>query len=322
MSMIRWLILYSGNRAMIGLFNINHYQIDTSKFSNLLHDSIVQEFECAFAEYVGAKYAAFANSASSLLFVSLLKYNTTINIPSTIPPVVPNILINTGNKIRFYDDTEWVGHYYNLHDNIFDSAQQVSRDQYKNLKDDNAVMIFSFYPTKPVGSCDGGMVVSNNKQTIDWYKMMVLNGMRYTENTWERKHIAAGYKMHGTSIQAFIANENLKKLDHKNEKLTEICDTYNKRFDCNNTSRHLYRIRVSDNKQFISTMKQEGIICGLHYHHCHDKLFYGCCEDERLSLSETESKTTVSLPFHELLTDQEINKVIQNVRKLANVYRS
>ena len=39
---------------MINLFHINNYTIDTSKFSNLLHDSIVQEFECAFAEYVGA----------------------------------------------------------------------------------------------------------------------------------------------------------------------------------------------------------------------------------------------------------------------------
>ena len=94
MSMIRWLILYSGNRAMIKLFNVNHYEIDTSRFSNLLHDEVVTDFEHKFAEYVGAKHACSANSASSLLFLALSKLSTTISIPSTIPPVVPNVIIN------------------------------------------------------------------------------------------------------------------------------------------------------------------------------------------------------------------------------------
>ena len=112
-------------------------------------------------------------------------------------------------------------------------------------------MIFSFYPTKPVGSCDGGMVVSDDKDTIDWYRMMTLNGMHFSENNWDRKHVAAGYKMHATSIQAYLANENLKKLDKKNERLGEISVVYNGAFGYNNTSRHLYRVRVSNNKKFI-----------------------------------------------------------------------
>ena len=86
---------------MINLFNINHYTIDTSKFSNLLHDSIVQEFECAFAEYVGAKYACSANSASSLILLALNGLRTTIDLPSTIPIVVPNMVVNSGNQIDF-----------------------------------------------------------------------------------------------------------------------------------------------------------------------------------------------------------------------------
>ena len=58
---------------MIKLFHINNYDINTSRFSNLLHDDVVNEFEQNFADYVGAKYACSANSASSLLFLSLLK---------------------------------------------------------------------------------------------------------------------------------------------------------------------------------------------------------------------------------------------------------
>ena len=302
---------------MISLFSINDYQIDTSKFSNLLHDPIVHKFEQSFAEYVGAKYACSANSASSLLFLSLVNLNTTIRIPSTIPPVVPNVIINSGNKIEFYDDIEWVGGSYKLHENIIDSAQEVTRNQYKTHGDPLAQMIFSFYPTKPVGGCDGGMVVSDDKDTIDWYKMMTLNGMHFSENNWDRKHVAAGYKMHATSIQAYIANENLKKLDKKNERLDEISVAYNAAFRYNNTSRHIYRVRVNNNKQFIEEMKQCGIVCGIHYGHCHNKPFYGWEGD--LPASEKESLETVSLPFHEKLTDRDIREVIKHVKRLANI---
>ena len=266
---------------MINLFNINHYTIDTSKFSNLIHDDVVHEFEYAFAEYVGAKYACSANSASSLIFLALIGLRTTIDLPSTIPIVVPNMVINSGNQIRFYDDVEWVGHKYKLYENkyqeltVIDSAQEVTRNQYRDHGDPNAVMIFSFYPTKPVGGCDGGMVVSDNKNAIDEYRMMTLNGTKLNENSWERNHLAAGYKMHATSLQAYIANENLKKLDHKNKRLSEICGIYNHYLDYDNTSKHLYRIRVNNNKQFISDMEKKGINCGIHYRHCHDKQFYG-----------------------------------------------
>ena len=302
---------------MIELFNIPSYIIDTSKFSNLLHDEIVQEFECRFAEYIGAKYACSANSASSLLFLSLIKYNETINIPSTMPIVVPNAIVTTGNRVRFYNDTDWVGHCYHLHDNIFYSAQDVRRHQYQDLNNDDAIMVFSFYPTKPVSGCDGGMVVSNNKEYIDYYKTMTMNGTNFAVNNWDRKHTVAGYKMYCNSFQAYIANENLNKLDHKNDALDEIRTVYNRCLGYNNTSRHLYRIRVPDNVSFIDAMKKEGIVCGIHYRHCHDKSFYEFTD--KLTISEKESKQTVSLPFHENLNQQDIDKVVYNVRKLADI---
>jgi len=303
---------------MIKLFNTPNYKIKTKIFTNLLHDEVVNQFEENFAKYVGAKYACMANSASSLIFLALLKYKTTINIPSIIPPVVPNVIVNSGNVINFYDDINWVGSYYKLHDNIYDSAQQVSRNQYRLLNDDNAIMIFSFYPTKPVPSCDGGMVVSNNKDLVDYFKIMTMNGMQYNQDSWKRKQITAGYKMHPNSIQAYIANKNLSNLDEKNERLNEIKDIYNQEFNYTNTSNHLYRIRVSDNNNFIEKMKLKGIQCGIHYGCCHDKLFY-TNKKFKLPLSELEEKITVSLPFNETLSRKQVLRVIGNVKKLENI---
>ena len=57
---------------MIKLFNPENFNIDTAKFSNLLHGEIVNEFENSFANYVGAKYACSVNSATNAIFLIFL----------------------------------------------------------------------------------------------------------------------------------------------------------------------------------------------------------------------------------------------------------
>ena len=86
---------------MIQLFNVSNHNIDTSKFSNLLHDNIVSEFEEKIAKYVGAKYACSVNSATNAIFLSLLNKNIRVKLPSMIPPVVANAIITSGNHIEF-----------------------------------------------------------------------------------------------------------------------------------------------------------------------------------------------------------------------------
>ena len=159
---------------MIQLFNLNNHIIDTSKYSNLLHDGIVTKFENTISNYVGAKYAVTFNSATSALFLALLDKNTTITIPSMIPPVVLNSIITSGNKHDFIDDINWVGDSYVLHDfgdyKIVDSAQKLEKNQFKNECNPQDLMIFSFYPTKPIGGCDGGMILSGRKGSIQLNK--------------------------------------------------------------------------------------------------------------------------------------------------------
>lgn len=297
---------------MINLFYLPNYKIDTSKFSHLLHDKIVQEFEQNFCEYVGAKYACSINSATNAIFLAFLNKNITVNVPSIIPAVVCNALITSGNKINFVDNIEWVGDSYVLHDfgnyKIIDSAQKVERGQFLKEANDDDLMFFSFYPTKPIGSCDGGIIVSNNKEKIQWFKEACLNGMSYAENNWDRKIKFSGYKMYMNSIQAFIANENLKKLDKKNEKLTEIRDFYNRFFNLNNKSQHLYRINVKNRESFIKEMNRNKIQTGIHYTALHQNEIYS---KEKIYLRKTEEEeaTTVSIPYNEKLNKKDIEFV-------------
>lgn len=306
---------------MINLFHLPHYKIDSSQFSHFLHDKIVEEFENNFCEYVGAKYACSMNSATNSIFLIFLNKGLEVKIPSMIPPVVCNALITSGNKINFIDNTEWVGNSYVLHDfgyyKIIDSAQKVYRNQFVKEASDDDLMFFSFYPTKPVGSCDGGIIVSNNKEKIQWFKEACLNGMSFAENNWERKIKFPGYKMYMNSFQTYIANENLKKLDKKLEKLSSVRQKYNKHFGLTNTSDHLYRINVSNRKEFMEAMKINGIQTGIHYNALHLNPVYSN-KIQSLHKSELEEKTTISIPFNEKMTNKDVKYVCEMVDKYAN----
>lgn len=305
---------------MITLFNIPSYKIDTADFSHLLHGQIVEDFESQFCEYVGARYACSINSATNAIFLTFLNKNLTVDVPSIIPPVVCNGLITGGNKINFVDNIEWVGDSYILHQfedyKVIDSAQKVERNQFALEANDEDLMIFSFYPTKPIGSCDGGIIVSNDLEKIKMFKESTLNGMTFSEHNWDRKIKFPGYKMYMNSIQAQIAANNLEKLDDKNDKLAEICHRYNKGFNLNNTSNHLYRIYVENRDQFIQSMKDEGIQTGIHYEALHENEVYNPGYLD-LPLSSEEGRTTISLPFHEKMTTSQISFVIEKVKKHA-----
>lgn len=304
---------------MIQLFNIPHYIIDTSKFNHYLHDSVVSKFEEEFAAYVGAKYACSISSATNAIFLSLLNKNITVSIPSLIPPVVCNAILTSGNKIKFIDDVNWVGDSYILHDfgkyKIIDSAQKVDRNQFQKEANDDDLMIFSFYPTKPIGSMDGGMIVSNDWDKIQWFKEAVMNGMSYAANNWDRSIKFPGYKMYMNSMQCYIALQNLKKLDTKKSRLKEIRDIYNKELGYMNTSDHLYRIEVANNKSFIKQLQQLDITAGIHYKAMHCDLTYMSTESDNCILSERIQHRTVSIPFNECLTNEDIFTVIDSVKQ-------
>ena len=308
---------------MIKLIHVNDYVIDTSQFRPLLNDKIVEVFENEIASYVGAKYACALHSATMGIFMTLLEQDsTTVEIPSIIPPVVPNAIITSGHKIKYRDDIDWVGASYVLHQfedyKIIDSAQQLDENQFKNQANDEDLMIFSFYPTKPVGSMDGGMIVSNDEEKIRRLKILTRYGTNFEDNSWERKFVLPGWKMYMNSIQAWMALENFKKLESKSKRFDQIRKEYNSAFGLDNTSRHLYRLRVPNREQFMEQLKQAGIQCGIHYRTVHDIKCYTPDEHVELPKSIVESENTVSIPFHEMMSDEDIKKVIGCVKKFSS----
>ena len=112
--------------------------------------------------------------------------------------------------------------------------------------------------------------------------------------------------------------KNLEKLEDKNLKLDEIRSKYNLELGLDNTSRHLYRISVKNRDDFIYEMRNRKITCGIHYKPMHLNPVY-CKESIPISLKRSENigTTTVSIPFHEKLTDSEISYIIKSCKELS-----
>jgi dTDP-4-amino-4,6-dideoxygalactose transaminase len=308
---------------MIQLFNINHHTIDTSEFTNLLHDDIVIEFEKKIANYVGAKYACAINSATNAIFL-IFKMEEFLNprkitIPSIIPPVVANAIITSGNTVRFNDDVDWVGDSYILHKfrkfKVIDSAQKLEPQQFRKECKPDDIMFFSHYPTKPLGGADGGVVVTDDYNKYKWMKEAVLNGTTFAENNWERGISFPGYKFYMNSIQAKIVMNNFKSFNQKMKVLGKLVNIYNKEFGYENKSKHLYTIEVLDNKKFIRNMKDAGIICGIHYPALHKNPIYNNGLQFDCPKSDKLEKRTVSLPMNESLSFLQIEYIIDKVKE-------
>lgn len=307
---------------MIQLFNINNHIIDTSKFSNLLHDEVVIEFEKKIAEYVGAKFACAVNSATNAIFLIFKMEEFVkprkIKIPSIIPPVVANAIIMSGNEVEFTDNVDWVGGSYILHKfrafKVVDSAQKLERNQFRKECKPNDVMIFSHYPTKPLGGLDGGVAVTDDYNKYKWMKEAVLNGTTFSDNNWERGITFPGYKFYMNSVQAEILMRNFQAFDKKMNSLSRLVDIYNSELGYENNSKHLYRIEVVNQQKFIDKMKSAGIVCGIHYPALHKNPIYNT-RQILLPKSVNVANHTVTLPMNEKLSFNDSEYLISKVKE-------
>jgi aminotransferase len=234
-----------------------------------------------------------------------------------IPPTVPNHIVHAGHKVGFYDDTKWVGNPYDLFYlgddcTIVDSAQQVLKCKCHHIDD---IYIYSFYPTKPLSGIDGGMICCSNIGIISRIRELVYYGMSQSEHSWERVLGNVGWKAYMNTAQAMVAMESLSQLDNKLAAIRLIRNQYNNAFGLDNTSDHLYRINIKDRDKFIDCMRGFGIRCGVHYDTAHKTPIYRWLG--RCPLSDKEAQTTVSIPMHEAMSDNDIIKVIDKVKKYA-----
>ena len=211
------------------------------------------------------------------------------------------------------------------------------------------ITCFSFYATKTITTGEGGMAVTENPEWAERMRIMGLHGIskdawkRYTaEGSWYYEVLYPGFKYNLTDIAAAIGIEQLKKCTHFWEVRQRYATLYNEGFQDVPAvitpyvapevqhAWHLYviqldleRLRIGRN-EFIALLKAEGIGTSVHFIPLHlhpyyrDAFGYGPADFPHASFV---FERIVSLPIYPKMTDADVQRVIDTVRRLVRQHR-
>ncbi len=208
---------------------------------------------------------------------------------------------------------------------------------------------FSFHPVKTVTGGEGGAVMTNNEEYYQKLLLARAHGITRDESFmeeeshggWYYEQVSLGYNYRMTDIQAGLIISQLDKLPMFSDRRKEIVAKYNEAFSQlpeiqvqeeipeSDTTRHLYILRIRpellaiNRREFFDAMAAENIMCNVHYiptyyfpHY--QRLGYekGLCPRAEKLYDEM-----MSLPLYYGMTDEDVNDVIEAVKKIVNYYK-
>ncbi len=203
---------------------------------------------------------------------------------------------------------------------------------------------FSFYVTKNVVTGEGGMVLCRREEDAARIKVLALHGM--SKDAWKRfsdegfvhyQVTEAGFKYNMMDIQAAIGIHQLERVERYARRREAIWKRYDEAFadlpvetpappdPDTRHARHLYTLRVDEARcgvsrdAFLQGLQSHNVGAGVHYlsipEHVHYQQRFGW-RPEDWPHAMRVGRTTVSLPLSARLTDEDVEDVIEAVRRV------
>ena len=182
---------------------------------------------------------------------------------------------------------------------------------------------FSFYPGKNLGCMgDGGAVTTNDEELFNKIKAIANYGS-------DRKyhHIYKGVNSRLDEIQAAVLDVKLKHLDSDNNKRREISKYYRENiknsklilpetYDEKSHVWHIFAVRTQNRDEFQKYLTEKGIQTIIHYPTPpHKQGAYKEWNNLSFPITEEIHNTILSLPISPVMTDSEIEKVVEVVNE-------
>lgn len=227
--------------------------LDVLGSGQLAQGKKVEEFEIAFADYIGVKYAIATANGTTALHTALLAHNIGADDEVITTPfsfiATANAITMTGARPVFVDVEEKS---FNLNPDLIEKAITkktkailpvhlfgcpVQMDKLMEIADKHKLILiedacqahgaefngkkvgsfgtgcFSFYPTKNMTTSEGGMITTNDEKIAAEARKIINHG-----SSKKYYHDYLGYNYRMTDIAAAIGLEQLKKLNFFNEK--------------------------------------------------------------------------------------------------------
>ena len=344
---------------------------------------VVEAFEKAIANFVGAKYAIAVSNGTAALHAAMYAANIAKDSEVIVPPMTfaatANSVVFQGGKPVFSDvnsDTLLLDH-CQLEKKIskktkaivavdyagqpcdYDELQKIAQSNNlilisdachalgakynnKNVGSLADLTVFSFHPVKHITTGEGGMVVTNNLDFAEKIRRFRNHGIgtdhrqRTETGTWYYEMLDLGYNYRLTDFQCALGLSQLRKLPNWIERRREIAKLYDEAFagyqfvaplktnkGCYHAY-HLYVIKTSivDRAELFSCLRKRGIGVNVHYIPVHLHPFYqktfgtspGLCP-----VAEEAYKSILSLPMFPAMTDDDVSKVINDVKESIDI---
>lgn len=209
---------------------------------------------------------------------------------------------------------------------IEDSAQShgAINESYSNSF--SIASAYSFYPGKNLGAWgDGGAVTTNNKKLYE--KILMLRNWGSSKKYY---HEEKGFNSRLQPLQGVVLSEKVKKLASWNKQRNIIAKKYisslsdNKKIvlpetrEGNNHVWHLFVIRVKNRNKILKEFDSHKVEFGIHYPvPIHRQKAYKEHKqfEKKFELADSYSKQLLSLPIFPKMTDQEISRVLEVLKK-------
>jgi perosamine synthetase len=206
---------------------------------------------------------------------------------------------------------------------------------------------FSFHPVKHITTAEGGMVTTNDLGLVEKLRRFRNHGIgsdhsqREKVGSWFYEMVELGYNYRLSDLQSALGLSQLRKLDQWLERRRAIAAQYDAAFREPFAIRpltvrpgvehayHLYvvqldmkRLRASRAEVFAA-LRAEGIGVNVHYIPVHLHPYYREHQGTAAGLcprAETAYERILSLPMFPLMTDEDVQDVIEAVHKVVAEY--
>ena len=177
---------------------------------------VVDSFEKMIAEYAGSKYAVAVDNCTDAMFLCLkyLKADGEVTIPRRTYVSVPCTILHAGCKVNF-DDIEWSGAYPLDPFPVYDSATRMT----KNMYVPGSYYCLSFHRRKHVPIGKGGMILTDDKDAYEWFKVVRYEGTHMDRLYKDDEFDTVGWNMYMPPEQAARGIVLFEQLGEVNEDL-------------------------------------------------------------------------------------------------------
>jgi len=195
---------------------------------------------------------------------------------------------------------------------------------------------FSFFSNKNMTTGEGGMMTTDNDDLAQKLNRLRSHGM--TSLTWDRHKghaysydvIDLGYNYRIDEIRAAIGLAQLSKVERNNERRRSLTQVYRDALQelapqvavpfqshMGKTSAHIMPILLpqeTKRKEFIDSMKENGIQTSIHYPPIHTFTAYRDTMSWDLPVTEDVAKREITLPLYPAMSNDDVVVVVSAIQ--------